>query len=198
MSNGVFEWSDIPGWTCPRLLELYDEWAKALKPGQIFVEVGVAYGRSLAYMAGKADPGVTLIGVDSWLVCMGRNNLGTRHWERIRGSTSARMACLAYLADCEVSDRVELCQGNSTDVAYALDFEIDAVFLDGSHEYDAVKKDIQAWTRRVKSGGLVAGHDINDHYPGVEQAVRELCPGWVKRTAVEEGGWGGVWTWRKP
>ena len=199
-------WSDIPGWTCPRLLELYDELAATLQPGQIFVEVGVAYGKSLAYMATKAAPGVQIIGVDSWLVKMGRNTHDV--WRQVSGPGDALTwtesflagACFAEndLEDDARHDRIELCRGNSPDVARALDFEVDAVFLDGSHEYAAVKRDIESWRYRLKPGGILAGHDINDHYPGVEQAVREMLPGYEKRAAVEAGGWGGVWTWRKP
>jgi Methyltransferase domain len=75
---------------------------------------------------------------------------------------------------------------------------VDVVFLDGSHEYEAVRRDILAWMPRIKSGGMLAGHDINDHYPGVGRAVHELCPGAEVRPAAEEGGWGGCWVWRKP
>jgi|SRR6185312_11226472 len=190
-------WQSIPGWSCPVLLALYDELASALMPGQVFVEVGVAYGRSLAYMASKARPGVQILGVDSWLVKMGRNT--PEVWNKVRHYTCAFDAACDFLHMSEALRRVELCRGNSHDVAHALDFEVDAVFLDGSHEYAAVTRDIMAWMPRVKKGGILAGHDINSNYPGVGQAVRELCPGAeVRPPAPGENGWGGVWRWRKP
>lgn len=193
-------WSDIPGWTCPVLLRLYDEIAASLTSG-VFVEIGVAYGRSLAYFASKARPDVQILGVDSWLVKMGRNTPDV--WDKVRQYRTAYEACedLLWSADDDSGggmSRIELCRGDSPAVAYALDFEVDVVFLDGSHECDAVKRDILAWLPRVKSGGMLAGHDANDHYPGVERAVRDLLPGAEFRPAEEEGGWGGCWVWRKP
>lgn len=39
------------------------------------------------------------------------------------------------------------------------DNSIDFVFIDGNHEYEAVYEDVVEWTRKVKPGGIVAGHD---------------------------------------
>jgi len=36
---------------------------------------------------------------------------------------------------------------------------IDFVFIDGNHEFDHVYEDIVEWTKIVKSGGIVCGHD---------------------------------------
>ena len=52
----------------------------------------------------------------------------------------------------------------------------DMVFIDGSHEYPDVKRDIMAWKERLAPGGLLCGHDAS--WPGVKQAINELLPGW--------------------
>jgi predicted O-methyltransferase YrrM len=44
----------------------------------------------------------------------------------------------------------------------ACDFEnesLDLVYIDGEHGYDAVKRDINVWLPKVKTGGALAGHD---------------------------------------
>jgi hypothetical protein len=90
-----------------------------------------------------------------------------------------------------------------------LDFEVDFVFLDDHHEEESVYREILAWLPRLKSGGVIAGHDINDHYPGVRRGVCRALPtmnGGKHFTAPleerlpspGENGWGGVWKWRKP
>ena len=50
--------------------------------------------------------------------------------------------------------------------------EVDMVFIDGDHSYEAVKADLLAWAPRTRK--LICGHDFNDPlYPGVKQAVHE-------------------------
>ena len=48
----------------------------------------------------------------------------------------------------------------------------DFVYIDGNHEYEYVKKDIENYWKRVRKGGILAGHDIN--LPGVSRAVCEF------------------------
>lgn len=53
---------------------------------------------------------------------------------------------------------------------------LDAVFIDADHSYEAVKSDIQEWSRALKPGGLLSGHDY-DHanLQGVVRAVTEFA-----------------------
>lgn len=50
---------------------------------------------------------------------------------------------------------------------------IDFVYIDGNHQYEYVRDDINAWTDKVKLGGLVSGHDYN--LAEVKSAVVEYC-----------------------
>jgi len=50
----------------------------------------------------------------------------------------------------------------------------DMVFIDGSHEYKDVRRDIERWSKFIEPGGLLCGHDFGE--PGVEAAVKELLP----------------------
>ena len=48
----------------------------------------------------------------------------------------------------------------------------DFVFIDGDHKFDFVMEDLIGWARKVRSGGIVAGHDYyHFHKSGVIQAV---------------------------
>lgn len=50
--------------------------------------------------------------------------------------------------------------------------ELDAVYIDGNHEYSYVLEDIKLSLQKVKKGGFICGHDYL--LPDVMQAVKEL------------------------
>jgi len=50
---------------------------------------------------------------------------------------------------------------------------IELIFIDGAHEYDAVKLDFELWSPKVVEGGIMAFHDTNGR-PGSTRAVSEL------------------------
>lgn len=62
-------------------------------------------------------------------------------------------------------------RGNSLEIADKYKgWTFDMIFLDGSHGYDDVKKDIEAWLPKTKK--LICGHDYD--FPEVKKAVDEL------------------------
>lgn len=65
----------------------------------------------------------------------------------------------------------------------------DMVFIDGDHHYENVKRDILTWLPRLRSGGLLCGHD--SHIVEVMQAVNE-CLGRVETVPDY------IWHWTKP
>jgi hypothetical protein len=65
----------------------------------------------------------------------------------------------------------------------------DIVYIDGSHEEDAVRADLEAWWDVLPSHGMLAGHDYDDVHPGVVAAVNRFARerGVVVRLTVEDG-----------
>lgn len=61
----------------------------------------------------------------------------------------------------------------STFTAHRLfeDQSVDLVFIDADHRYESVKRDITNWLPKIKPGGYISGHDINQTY--TQQAVKE-------------------------
>ena len=53
------------------------------------------------------------------------------------------------------------------------DDSLDFVYIDGNHEYNFVMLDIILWTRKVRSGGVVSGHDFG--LGGVKPALMDFC-----------------------
>jgi hypothetical protein len=60
-------------------------------------------------------------------------------------------------------------------VKYIPDNSLDLVFIDADHSYEGVYNDIQAWLPKVKDGGFICGHDLDEpRFPGVRRAVEEI------------------------
>lgn len=61
------------------------------------------------------------------------------------------------------------------------DRSFDLVFLDADHSEEGVRADIVAWLPKVKHGGWIGGHDLDNDDPrfdfsGVRRAVEARCP----------------------
>ena len=42
------------------------------------------------------------------------------------------------------------------------DHSFDFVYIDARHDYESVKEDLEAWSAKVRPGGILAGHDYVD------------------------------------
>ena len=73
-------------------------------------------------------------------------------------------------------NNVHLIQGNSNKVLKKIDMgKIDYVFLDGGHEYNTVKNDLDNCIEVIKKGGTVLCDDYNlGSAPGVKEAIDEF------------------------
>ena len=72
-------------------------------------------------------------------------------------------------------DNVHLIKGNSNKVLKKIDMtKIDYVFLDGGHDYDTVKNDLDSCSDVIDNNGTILCDDYNLSYaPGVKKAVDE-------------------------
>jgi predicted O-methyltransferase YrrM len=137
------------------------------------VEVGVWKGRSTSILA-KYTKG-TVWAVDNWL--------GTPHdpaqHKLYPDAAAAHAEFRRNLRPHIKSGRVRVVRMNSFDAAWhlmkteAVREPFDFVFIDADHSYEAVQMDISAWLPLIRTGGLLAGHDYKDTYPGVQRAVDE-------------------------
>ena len=55
------------------------------------------------------------------------------------------------------------------------DASLDFVYLDAGHDYISIQEDLQCWYPKVRVGGVFAGHDYSDSFPGVRLAVDAFC-----------------------
>ena len=148
---------------------LYKAWAQGNSERGIIklpddakvVEVGCGPCHSLGYLLDIAPPGWTIYSVDPY-VGTGR----FRDWIR---------TCYEKLGD--KIDRVQFLRWPSPQVSRLFDYSsLDAVLIDGDHDYQPVVDDIAAWRMKVKIGGYIAGDDVDPDFPGCEKAWEEAFP----------------------
>ena len=73
-------------------------------------------------------------------------------------------------------NNISLIKGNSNIVLKKIDMsKIDYVFLDGGHDYETVKNDLNCCSEVINNGGTILCDDYNLSYaPGVKKAIDEL------------------------
>lgn len=128
----------IPKLTRRRLAELFCE--HGLTRG---VEVGVDRGRFSEWMLTRC-PEMELLLVDPW------------RW-KLRGESRYQSAARRMEP---FGDRATIVRADSMDAVWAVpEGSLDFCYIDGNHEFDYVISDLVWWARRVRYGGVVAGHD---------------------------------------
>ncbi len=157
----------ITGWMTQDELEWLAEQARRCS---CIAEIGSYQGRSTRALADNTS-GV-LYAIDTW---KGSSDFtpeqkGQNGW--LFEQFTKNMAGL---------ENVRPVQMSSLEAAAAFsDRQFDLIFIDAEHDYDNVKADIEAWLPRLKPGGILAGHDYIDCYPGVLKAVADLVPGFAR------------------
>ena len=73
--------------------------------------------------------------------------------------------------------------------------QLDFVYIDAQHHYEAARDDIETWYPKVRKGGILAGHDYLEGereagYFGVKRAVDEFVARRGLRLVISaEGDW---------
>lgn len=139
--------------------DLYSDMVNRFASGSHFIELGVWFGRSAAFMAVEivnSGKDIKLDVVDNFL---------KSPIDRATNSLSE-------------FDFVKVIESSTPEAAKYYDNEsLDFVFVDADHSAHGVTMDILAWLPKVKKGGVIAGHDYeNWRYPELKIAVDKILP----------------------
>jgi SAM-dependent methyltransferase len=174
-------WRDVPGWF--DFDDIYAEAVIEARPGARFVELGCAYGRSTAYLAtlirALERPDIHQAAIDIWAGAAGDE----RHRRICEQLGGPRAAFDYYLRACgPFAHEIEVRQADQLEAAPLVPVaSLDLVFLDTCHTLKGTRAAIAAWLPKVRPGGVFAGHDFTEEWPGVVQAVAEMLPNAIRR-----------------
>jgi len=60
-----------------------------------------------------------------------------------------------------MSEKAWFVFARSTEAVKVIDEPLDFVYIDANHNYDKVLEDCETWLPKIKSGGIISGHDYN-------------------------------------
>ena len=173
-------WKDIDGWFDEVNEIFYQDCLEKLSnknEPKIFYEIGSWKGRSTCCMAEllrKNNISAKLYAVDTFV-----GSDESAHIEEIERLSSQNLTLFDVfknnINDCEVDNIVIPIISTSCDAAKNVeDNTIDFLYLDASHDYESVKRDIETWLPKMKEGSMMTGDDYIPHWSGVIRAVDEV------------------------
>jgi len=152
---------------------------KNLGDNIIGAEIGVCRGRNIKAVLDRCPNIRKIYGIDPWA-----------SYPAIDAQTSidnyiiAKKTLSSYMLD----DNVELIKTTSLNAATTLfkDNFFDFVYIDGDHSEEAVFCDLHAWWPKVKSTGILCGHDFRPKDIAVRRAVKDFVNTILKNAIVIE------------
>lgn len=147
---------------------------------QTIVEIGCAYGGSSLLLLMHKQPAARVVSIDPFI----KDSMGDfQATEEL--CRSHVLAALRTIGLGERGQQWTLVPRYSYDYVREWQGQIDVLFIDGDHRYEAVKQDFEQWVPFVSKGGVIFFHDSRRpvdepgaHYkfgwPGPSQLIREL------------------------
>ena len=154
-------------------------------------EVGVAYAGHIVNILERCPCVKLLYGIDPYLDYADYDesmNQGQRLFDNLHKYVLAKTG--------RFGNRYTHIRKTSVDAAKHIDdCSLDFIFIDANHVYEYVKEDIAAWMPKVRTGGIVGGHDYNPTaFPGVCHAVNELLVSYKEIFTPGSSVW---WTYKE-
>lgn len=133
-----------------------------------FAELGFKTGAEIGVLQGsysralcRINPELKLYCIDAWGLLDKKKSMEDFHlkmYERAKRKLAPHNAVLIREPSIEAAKRFD-------------NDSLDFVYIDATHSYECVKTDILTWVPKIKSGGIVSGHDYN--LTDVRRAVDE-------------------------
>lgn len=175
------------------------------KQAELFSELGFDRGAEIGVYKGEnaevlcqANPKLKLYAIDNWTFYPLYKNF-KKQWQHDQYYKEATERLAKY--NCEIVKKWSM--------DAVKDFEdesLDFVFIDGDHRFEYVTNDIAEWSKKVKIGGIVAGHDFGRSKTNTDfHHVQDVVEAWTFSHDIKpwfvlyEPGttWGACWAWPK-
>lgn len=140
---------------------------------RLFAELGFKTGAEIGTERGyyaqvlcKANPHLKLFCIDAWTEIPGyRTHVKQGELDEIYKEAISRLSPFnCVLIKSFSNDAVNNFKNES----------LDFIYIDANHSYDAVTADLKLWSKKVKKGGIISGHDYARNTREVVRAVKDF------------------------
>jgi hypothetical protein len=162
---------------------MYSDLVSFLPTGSVFVEVGSWKGRSISFFLVEMlnqDKHFCTFCVDTWNGSEEHKDMECVVDDTLYNIFKKNTKPVSQYFTPIRSPSIKACE-------FFHEQSITAVFIDAAHDYESVKADIEVWLPKVRSGGLITGHDY--YCEGVHKAVHEIFGESVMVTNPYENCW---------
>jgi hypothetical protein len=144
---------------------------------EFFKELGFRVGAEIGVYKGEysevvAKSGLKLYSIDSW------NNNKNYNYGEDEDQKWFDSLCQESHKRLDKFPNVTIIRKTSMEALEDFEDEsLDFVYIDANHRFKYIAEDIMGWERKVKTGGVIVGHDyayFNHAYPGGGIQVREI------------------------
>lgn len=146
----------------------------------IFKELGFTSGAEIGVLGGdyseilcKSNPDLKVYSVDAWQVYPLHNHF-RRSWQYRRFYQTA-------VAKLKKYPNNQIIKKWSMDaVKDFADESLDFVFIDSDHRFQSAVNDIAEWSKKVKIGGIISGHDFEEGNRSTDFVhLTKVIPAWT-------------------
>ena len=142
----------------------------------IGAEIGVARGEFSKHLL-LHMPKLKLYAIDAWQTFDG--------YDEARPQPYMEKAYISAKNNLANYHNVEIIRDWSMNAVKKFrDESLDFVFIDAAHDYKNVSDDIKEWSKKVKKGGLVCGHDYSKSYKPEIYGVIEAVDDYIKKNNI--------------
>lgn len=148
------------------------------KLAEYFAELGFKVGAEIGVERGyyseilcKANPNLKLYCIDAWKVYKGyRDHTNQEKLNKYYEEAKERLSHY----NCEI-----IKDWSMEAVKKFEDESFDFVYIDGNHDFKNCTDDIAEWSKKVRKGGIVSGHDYVRNRTSIECQVKDVVDAWT-------------------
>ena len=177
-------YTEIEGWCEDEITTLYDRAISEARDGSVFVELGCYKGKSTCYMIDAIKRSGKRI---SFYVIDNFSTLGDVEKEFLENLGEERLSKITFIRKDSISASINF-----------NDNRVDFIFIDTDHSAKQLTNELLRWIPKMKSGGLISGHDF--HHLDLKDAfdivnIQQYNVYYGRHQTSENGNWRNTSWW---